>query len=440
MKLFFAAVLVFAMYADADAQVLPAHSQDQTLGVVSCASSLCHGSIAPWNASPVAQNEYVVWSRLDKHARAYNVLLNAQSRRMAEKLALAQPAHQSAICLDCHTHNSRSSGERHKVTDGVACEACHGPAQRWIARHTEPQANHQRNLEDGLYPVEQPLQRAQLCLSCHLGAKDKVVTHRIMAAGHPRLNFELNTFTSLQPAHYKADADYLQRKGLADDVQAWAMGQAVAVSTQMDLLMDPVRGRDGVFPELTLFDCHACHHPMTDKRWSAQSAFGKRAAPGLVRLNDAAMVMLRLILRQIDPALGEKLGTAVRQLHQGIAGQGDLMKSAKLVKDIALEATQSIQRNRVTGANLNALALSLVDDGMAGVYSDYMSAEQASMALGSVVNTLYGRGQVKSVDAVNKALTQLRLVLRDDESYNMKDFQSRLQSLRPLLADDQRIP
>jgi hypothetical protein len=62
------------------------------------------------------------------------------------------------------------------------------------------------------------------------------------------------------------------------------------------------------------------------------------------------------------------------------------------------------------------------------------------MALGSVVNTLYGRGQVKSVDAVNKALTQLRLVLRDDESYNMKDFQSRLQSLRPLLADGQRIP
>jgi hypothetical protein len=86
------------------------------------------------------------------------------------------------------------------------------------------------------------------------------------------------------------------------------------------------------------------------------------------------------------------------------------------------------------------LALSLVDDGVAGVYSDYAGAEQASMALGSVINTLVGRGQVKSVDAMNRALVQLRLVLRSDENYSMKDFQSRLLALRPLLADGLRTP
>ena len=75
------------------AQTLPDQSRDQTLGVVTCASSLCHGSIAGWDGSPVLQNEYVVWSRLDKHARAYALLTNAESRSIAAKLGLAKPAH-----------------------------------------------------------------------------------------------------------------------------------------------------------------------------------------------------------------------------------------------------------------------------------------------------------------------------------------------------------
>mgnify|MGYP003383483470 CR=1 FL=1 len=61
------------------AQTLPDHAPVQTLGVVTCASSLCHGSIAGWDGSPVQQNQYIVWSRLDKHARAYALLLNAKS-------------------------------------------------------------------------------------------------------------------------------------------------------------------------------------------------------------------------------------------------------------------------------------------------------------------------------------------------------------------------
>ena len=422
-------------------QGLPAHAKDASFGVVTCASSLCHGSIAPWQGSPVAQNEYVVWSRLDKHAGAYKLLLNAQSKSIAAKLALPQPAHKSAVCLDCHAHNPVTPpGPKHQIADGVSCEACHGPAERWLAGHTAPDASHASNMAAGLFPVEQPLKRAELCLSCHLGAKDKVVTHRIMAAGHPRLSFELNTFTQLQPSHAKAKPATERPTHAAFGVQVWALGQAVAVTAQLDLLMDPVRGRDGAFPELTLFDCHACHRPMAEARWTSNSAFGPRTSPGLVRLNDSAMVMLQQILRQTDPALGERFGAAVAQLHQSLAGQGNPAPSSANLKALANAAVQSLQRNPVTLGQLRAMAMALIEEGLKGNYSDYVSAEQASMALGSISNALAANGSVNSVPALNKGLVNLRIALKADEQYRVEDFKTRLRQLRPLLAGNTEKP
>ena len=50
---------------------LPYQSRDKSMGVVNCANSLCHGSIEKFAESNVLQTEYVTWSRVDKHARAY---------------------------------------------------------------------------------------------------------------------------------------------------------------------------------------------------------------------------------------------------------------------------------------------------------------------------------------------------------------------------------
>ncbi len=433
-----AAVLLLLQVGGAPAQALPDQATAQTLGVVTCASSLCHGSIAGWDGSPVQQNEYIVWSRLDKHARAYALLLNEKSRSIAVKLNLPQPAHQSRVCLDCHAHHPAESAPRpapaHGVADGIGCEGCHGPAQRWIAPHTAPGASHAGNIRGGLYPVDQPLARAKLCLSCHFGSTDKYVSHRIMAAGHPRMSFEMETFTHLQPAHFKVDADYIRRKGNIDGVRIWAIGQAVAVSTQIDILLDPRRGRDGAFPELTLFDCHACHHPMADTRWKPHNAFGRSVSPGLVRLNDSGMLMVRLMLRQVDPVLGERFSQAVLQLNQAVAGNGDLREKALALQALATDAAQRLAARGISNENLRAMALALVDDGLAGAYPDYAGAEQAAMALGSIVNTLHKLGQLKSAADLNRGLEQIRAVLQYDEAYRPADLQERLRRFRPLVA------
>ena len=106
-KLFMIALVLLHASIAYGAAALPQYSHDKSLGVGSCASSLCHGAIETWRDSNVFQNEYVTWSRSDKHARAYTVLLNDKSKAIAKRLALPKPAHESDICLDCHTHNPK---------------------------------------------------------------------------------------------------------------------------------------------------------------------------------------------------------------------------------------------------------------------------------------------------------------------------------------------
>ena len=100
------------------------------LGVASCAGSTCHGAVQPLKGSSVAQNEYITWSRKDKHAKAYAVLGEERSQRIAHNLGLAD-ARTAQVCLDCHADNVPADrrGPQFQIADGVGCEACHGGAQ-----------------------------------------------------------------------------------------------------------------------------------------------------------------------------------------------------------------------------------------------------------------------------------------------------------------------
>jgi hypothetical protein len=111
-----------------------------------------------------------------------------------------------------------------------------------------------------------------------------------------------------------------------------------------------------------------------------------------------------------------------------------MAERAKAVKALSDEAARKIAATGVTNENLRGMALALVDDGLAGGYADYAGAEQAAMALGSVVNTLHKLGQLKSAPALNKGLANLRAGLVEDEAYKPADFQNRLRAFRPLVA------
>ncbi|HUL92108.1 MAG TPA: multiheme c-type cytochrome [Burkholderiales bacterium] len=428
MRALAALLLLVSAAAAADAP-LPYRAPGKHLGVVNCASSLCHGSVTPWKDSNVLQTEYVTWSRVDKHAnRAYAVLFEERSQRIARNLGLAEPAHQAKICLDCHADNPPAArrGERFKLADGVGCEACHGPSEDWIRSHVAPGTSHADNLKRGLYPTSEPVAQARLCLSCHFGNRDKIVTHRMMGAGHPRMSFELDTFTQTEPPHFLIDADWQKRKRTWDGVRVWAIGQAIVAQELIDVLLDPKRSHDGFFPELVVFDCHACHHPMSNVRWTPRQGTG----PGRIRFNDANLLMLRQIVRQVLPAEEQDYNERVSALYKGVAGEGgDTVDAASKLRAGLERLIGRLALRSFDGADLRAILAGLIDDGLAGQYTDYAGAEQATMAIGSVLNFLAKRGELGRVREANAALDRLHAEVRDDERFRPEGFRGALADL-----------
>lgn len=432
-------VLLGGMLAASAAQAaqglppVPQHDSATHLGVATCASATCHGAVAPEPRGVVLQNEYTTWQTRDKHANAYNLLLNEQSRRIARNLGLGS-AHTAAICLDCHADNvpPERRGPQFQLSDGVGCEACHGGAQNWIQVHTIGDSNsHRRNLAAGLYPTADPVARAEVCLSCHVGDETKFVSHRLMGAGHPRLSFELDTFTAIEPAHYTLDEDYRQRKQVASGAQTWATGQAVALTNTLGLLTNPHVGRSGLFPELTFFDCHACHKPMSAGQWRERASLG--LGPGVVRFNDSNLIMLRVAADVVVPALAEQLRRRGRALHQASQGsQSQWIAAAEALQETSTEAVDLFATHEFDKAELETLLDALVREGERGEYIDYLAAEQNTMAMGAILSTMAAAGWINEAQylEVEKLMTDVYAAVEQDERYRPSAHLDALQRLK----------
>jgi hypothetical protein len=374
-------ITLVAIGAAAD---LPQLAADRHEGVATCAGPLCHAATQP-GPHAVSQTEYFVWREQGgelRHAKAYDALFDERSRRIARNLGLSKPAHQEALCLDCHADNVPSArrGPRFQLEDGVGCEACHGGSGRWLKPH-DSGLPHAENLALGMYPTDEPVARAELCLSCHLGNERKFVDHRLLGAGHPRQSFELFVFTAIQPAHHEVDADYRSRGKRADPgIKEWALGQAVAVRELLEALLDEERMGRGAWPEFVLFDCHACHHPIGDGPRRARASTGLPA--GVPRLNDANYLMLRIALDTAAPQAARALAADLRELHAAASGRsGDPQVIARRMHDRILAVIKALEGWKADKAALSAISRRLLEEGAKGDYADYAGAEQATLAL-----------------------------------------------------------
>ena len=188
---------------------------DQHLGVGSCSNAVCHGAVVPKPTPALPLNEYVIWSARDAHAKAYETLTSARSKAIASALGLPD-ATTAGICLDCHTDNApvAKRGPTFQLNDGVGCESCHGAASRWIDSHAQQGRSHAENLALGMEDLVDPRARVERCLDCHLGNDTQRATHAMMAAGHPRMSFEVDAFSVLMPFHHRPDAAYAKRKAI----------------------------------------------------------------------------------------------------------------------------------------------------------------------------------------------------------------------------------
>ena len=431
---FFAMLLVsIYLLTNANAEsTIPFLADEVHLGVSSCTSSTCHGSLQPWNDSNVLQNEYITWEDKDPHSQAYKVLLTEESQRISRNLGLG-PAQKEDVCLNCHSDNVPKAirAKTFQISDGVGCEACHGGAEDWISVHVSGESNHQKNVSAGMYPTDEPLARAKLCLSCHFGTEDRFVTHRIMGAGHPRMSFELDTYSWTQPAHYVVDDDYISRKGNILSIKVWAVGQAYAINSLLEAMIDPSRNKDGIFPEFVFYDCHSCHHPMSEIKWVPRKNHG--LGPGVPRVFDANLIMMKEILDRIDKNVSKEFSLKVIILHQSsLEGFGSMVNSAKDLKNLLDSIINLITNYSFDRNDMISIINSLIDIGIGGEYLDYSAAEQAVMAISSILQTLYDNNSLTKTEylKLNQILDIAFQATEDDEKYMPRKFISAIKSLK----------
>lgn len=404
------------------------------LGVVTCSGSTCHGAPHPLVDSKVNQNEFITWHRDDAHAKAYRVLLEEKGQRIAHNLGLDNAATASE-CLNCHANNAPEAqrGKRFQIADGVSCETCHGPASKWLGTHVTGEASRADNLKVGMYPTEEPAARAKLCLACHLGAENKFATHRIMGAGHPRLSFELDTFTVLQPAHFRTDADYRSRKRVASHVETWAVGQSAAAARTLELFISQKGQGAGGLPEFAFFDCHACHHPLTELRWAPRASAG--LPPGVPHFNDANLLMLIYLMRATDAQLADELHAGLLALHKASLESADAARTAARSVQATLGKIDSkIRGHAFTADETRGILTSIVRGGRDGEYRDYAAAEQAVMGAHALVDSLPASGGDAAKTAqLNAQIKTLYAVLKDENAYQPARFSAEMKTFEAAL-------
>lgn len=426
---FLAAALLAGPASAADSPPLAEH-----LGVASCGGSTCHGAVKPIGKHPIRQDEYFIWQRRDSHAGAYNLLLEARSNLISRRLGWGDAA-QAKGCRVCHSDNipQEAQGEKWLVTDGVGCETCHGGSGHWLEGHS----GGYKTLDDakaaGLYPTWEPAARAQLCLSCHQGDRDRPMTHAIMAAGHPPLLFELDTFSSLEPFHHEIDADYLERKGPQDPARNWAVGQAMATDALLRSLTDG-RHHDGLMPELAMFDCDACHHPM--KAGRSQEGRTGPAGPGIVPLADSSAVMLGVWTRVVDPALAERWQSAWNDLYKnGYASPDALRDQAATLRKLLQGHLLGRAQDTVLSAGQIRRVLGGILEAAAGAHvGDYYFAQQTAMAALVLGSALAERGAGGIGSGQKAAIDALYETVKDRDRFSVADYRDAVGKLRAALG------
>lgn len=183
-------------------------------GSATCSSTGCHGG------ADDRSRQTIVWSQRDVHSRSFATLATARAARMAEALQINDPS-VSARCTVCHAPLATVAPEHlatdARVSEGVSCVSCHGPADTWLRTHTRQDYSHAERVAAGMRDLRDLRGRANACVACHQNIDPELVN----VGRHPTLFFELDGQAQIEPKHWRESATF-------NGAQAWLVGQAVA--------------------------------------------------------------------------------------------------------------------------------------------------------------------------------------------------------------------
>ena len=408
----------------------PAPAAGSYTGPGSCAAAACHGAVRPPANSRILQTEYTTWIAQDRHARAAQVLSNPVSVRMAKTLGIGM-AHSAPKCLACHSLEPAAGQKAHTfTTEGVSCEACHGPASGWLGPHTTRGWTHAQSVALGMYDTKDVVKRTEKCLTCHLGSAEKFVDHEMIAAGHPDLIFDLEAFSAAMPRHWKPAADV----DPFATVRSFSIGQLVQLRSSLDRLAERVKGP--VWPEYAELDCFACHHSLTrpEESWRQAGGYTDRR-PGNPAYNTSRWATARHVLDALDAAAAQELAghmTSIAREASRLRVNGDQVVS------LVAQARATLDRAvaRAVSAKFDAAATTRLLRGIASEAEEISgrgerAAEQAAMAM----ETLYNATATREPNAAARtAFDELFEQFKTPSSYDPRRFVAQVRKIEAALG------
>jgi hypothetical protein len=143
------------------------------------------------------------------------------------------------------------------------------------------------------------------------------VSHDLIAAGHPRLAFDLRSFKESEPPHWRdrfataGENNFPQESDSPiDPVNEWALGRLGALRAYLDqmamqssasVVRSPLQSHAaGVWPEFTAFDCYGCHRLAISEFDHASAQPAQQASLGIPRLDPWHWSLLTVILAPND--------------------------------------------------------------------------------------------------------------------------------------------
>ena len=201
--------LGFALSSPAQEVEIAPSEGGRFVGAAGCKSSSCHGGAGE------KRSQYLTWVQKDFHTRAYAILTDARSARIAETLVISsvgkkegnkleKGAQESSRCTVCHSPFQSVAPARLMPTahpdEGVSCESCHSAAGPWLRGHTRKDWSYAMRVTAGMRDLRSFYVRANTCVACHQNLDSD-----ILKAGHPELTFELDGQSVAEPKHWRDD-------------------------------------------------------------------------------------------------------------------------------------------------------------------------------------------------------------------------------------------
>ncbi|WP_367947405.1 hypothetical protein [Sphingopyxis sp. BSNA05] len=218
-----------------------------------------------------------------------------------------------------------------------------------------------------------------------------------MAAGHPRISFEMDLFSTLQQ-HHDEDVDYIRRKGRTNSVQFWAVGQAMALERSLNLFTKPAIATEGIFPEFYFYDCHSCHRRIYDSASARPTSVDNPGRPipeGMPPYNDENMIMLSAAIKVAAPDIAADFDSRSKAFHAAMAqGRGPAVEEAARLRQYASQLADRFSRASFGREQTFRIMESIAGQAISPRFTDYEGSVQAVMAIDTLLNGLVNSGQV----------------------------------------------